>query len=98
MEKLAERLQSCLKRKKNTPPSPDPLLLEIRELVSQMDAVRSLFDLTSDPNLVEGLIHEMNALTVGIATLCCKQGRKIWSVCISQMICFKKGCMENWGR
>ena len=61
MEKLAERFQNYRKKKKNTPP-PDPLLLEIRELVSQMEAVRSLFDLTSDPNLIEGFIHEMNAL------------------------------------
>ncbi len=62
MANLAECLQNCLKRKKNTPSLPDPLLLEIRELVSQMGTVRSLFDLTSDPNLVESLIHEMNAL------------------------------------
>lgn len=61
LEKLAERFQNYRKKKKNTPP-PDPLLLEIRELVSQMEAVRSLFDLTSDPNLIEGFIHEMNAL------------------------------------
>ena len=83
MEKLAERLQSCLKRKKNTPPSPDPLLLEIRELVSQMDAVRSLFDLTSDPNLVEGLIHEMNALNSRYSYLML-QAREKNLVCVYQ--------------
>lgn len=36
MEKLAERLQSCLKRKKNTPPYPDPLLLEIDLVVESV--------------------------------------------------------------
>ena len=43
-----------------------------------MDAVRSLFDLTSDPNLVEGLIHEMNALNSRYSYLMLQaQGRKI---------------------
>ena len=51
-----------LKKEKQKSTPPDPLLQDIQDIITQIHAVHSLFNATCDPNLVDGLIYQMNSL------------------------------------
>lgn len=64
------------------------IIAEIRSVVTQIEAVNSLFNMTSDPDMIERYIHELYSLEAYYAFLL-KQAKQNSAVCPTAMMCSK---------